>query len=225
MAFEMADVRSKIRDPYEDGPFHKVATANASIALEAARERQTEHDALSTRLEDARRGVAIRERDVSGIETTVEELREYVLRSFARGDNEEVAAHQGAVARAEDETLPEARGKLEEARRELEDATYDPLEAERSLVADLKALLAIIPADRNHAAHRAHEYQAIGQLLGLAEREAYRLNIERIKTGQQRRRASGEKTITSTNQITDSKASPDPRWMRPGQVLRDVDDD
>lgn len=224
MASTIVDnLRTKLADPWEVGSFHETADENARLVVEAAEKRQAEYDALSRRLTEARSLVAIREQNVAHIEQGIQELRDYVVKAFTRRDTDEVTRHQRAVARAEDETLAEAREKLAEARRELEDATYDPLVEARELYQDLRSIEHMIPEEKDHPAARPAERQQVSVLAYRADREVYRLNIEGVKADQERRRASGEKTVTSTNDITDSRATPDPRWMRPGQVV--IDDD
>lgn len=219
----VADLRTKLADPWEVGSFRETADKNARLVVEAAEKRQAEYDALVRRLVEARSLVAIREQNVAHIEQGIQELRDYVVKAFTRGDTDEVTRHQRAVARAEDETLAEAREKLAEARGELEDATYDPLAAATALYQDLRTIEHMIPEQKGHPEARPAERHQVSVLAYRADREVYRLNIEDIKADQERRRASGEKTVTSTNDITDSKAAPDSRRMRPGQVV--IDDD
>lgn len=218
------NLRTKLADPWEVGSFRETADENARLAVEAAEKRQAEYDALARRLDEARSLVALREQNVTHIEQGIEELRDHVLRSFARGDADEVTRHQGAVARAEDETLAEAREKLEHARRELEDAMYDPLEAATALYRDLRAIEHAIPERKDHPAARPAEREQVSVLAYRANKEVYRLNVEQIKANQERRRASGEKTVTSTNDVG-GRLKRDPWLGRPGDVVPDVDDD
>lgn len=216
------DLRTKLADPWEVGSFRETADKNARLVLEAAKKRQAEYDAQAARLEQARFWLDFHESNVASIESGLEEMRAEVWRKLCRGENEAVKQYQQTIRYYEDETLAEAREKLAEARRELEDATYDPLVEARELYQDLRTIEHMIPAEKDHPAARPAEREQVSVLAYRADREVYRLNIEDIKADQERR--SGEKTVTSTNDITESKATPDPRWMRPGQVVIDDED-